>query len=216
MLKRKCIIDFEDDCEIKKINYNKDKNSVNIHRLTQNYNKWENLLNKHKNSVNINRLTQNPNLTMNFVENNVSLPWDWRFLMGKFNFPDTFLISNFNSGMIHIDSLCGRFGLCTTKIVSLDMIENNLDKPWHFGNCGVSHNPNLTADFIKKHPTKEWCFGDVYPELLTLDDLIEISKIKNNFFLTKYNINKLSETAPFDVINNNDWDWNWDIILNRE
>ena len=44
------------------------------------------------------------------------------------------------------------------KNVQLEYIESNLSKPWDWFN-GISQNPNLTVDFVKKHFEKQFNFS---------------------------------------------------------
>ena len=39
------------------------------------------------------------------------------------------------------------------------MIEKYPDKPWCWGQYGISYNPNFTMEWIEKYPNKPWHWG---------------------------------------------------------
>ena len=65
------------------------------------------------------------------------------------------------------------------------MCEQYPNKPWNWGEWGLSDNPNLTIEMIEKYPDKPWDW---------------------NSFLSS-----LNDKLTFDIINkypDKDWDWN--------
>lgn len=83
----------------------------------------------------------NKNITIKFVIKH----------MKKFNFEDLHYLSN-------------------KKNITMDIIENYPNFPWHYGRCGISSNPNLTIKFLL-----------------------------NNFFDKKFDIFTISSHPNFDV-----------------
>ena len=42
-----------------------------------------------------------------------------------------------------------------------DFILKHEDKPWDWGECGISMNPNLTMEWIEKYPDKPWNWNGI-------------------------------------------------------
>ena len=53
----------------------------------------------------------------------------------------------------------GQWGISENRNLTFDIIEKFPDKPWYWGYCGISSNPNLTLDIIEKFPNKPWHWG---------------------------------------------------------
>lgn len=61
----------------------------------------------------------------------------------------------------------------TNKDITLDIIEDNIDKNWDW--CGISQNPNINIQFVLKYPTKNWHMFD-----LSKNPLISVEDVMNN------------------------------------
>ena len=49
------------------------------------------------------------------------------------------------------------YGISFNPNVTMDFIDKHPEKPWDW--CYVSNNPNLTMEFVEKHPDKPWNWG---------------------------------------------------------
>ena len=50
----------------------------------------------------------------------------------------------------------------TSKLVNekiQSFVEKYIDKPWHWGGCGLSSNPIITPEFVERFHDKPWEWG---------------------------------------------------------
>ena len=69
--------------------------------------------------------------------------------------------------------------------ISMDIIENNPDKPWDWH--GISRNPNITMDIIEKYPDKHWNWHDISRNLFNYEKELFIEK-RMKEYLSAYRI----------------------------
>ena len=49
-------------------------------------------------------------------------------------------------------------GLSRNPAISMEFIEQHIDKPWEWGWQGLSKNPAITMEFIERNIDKYWCW----------------------------------------------------------
>jgi hypothetical protein len=89
------------------------------------------------------------------------------------------------------------------------MIDQNPDLPWDYAR--VSHNPNLTLNYVLRNSTQPWDW-DILPYSLSVHGSVHI--LRNLAFWKKniLNARKLSYNSSLtldDVLENIDLDWSW-------
>ena len=63
--------------------------------------------------------------------------------------------------------------------ITSKFIEKHMDKPWVWGQYGISSNPNITPEFIEKHMDKPWYWGLLGLSSNTFSKIIEYEKQNN-------------------------------------
>ena len=87
----------------------------------------------------------------------------------------------------------GEHGLSSNPSITPEFIEKHIDKPWNWGEFGLSKNPSITLKFIEKHIDKDWEWGE--------DGLSSNKFLKDDYFTSvpyirkqqKYNSIKLKK-----------------------
>jgi hypothetical protein len=109
------------------------------------------------------------------------------------------------------------FHICKNVNMSLDIIEIFFQGFWNATNSiilnypGLSHNPNLTKEFVNKHIDKQWNLNDV--NMVQNNDYC-LTRIKENpngdweWYLKEKNAKKIMEMIDEDP----DKEWNWHYI----
>ena len=85
-----------------------------------------------------------------------------------------------------------------------------IDKPWHWGNFGLSNYANITIEFMEKYPNKPWCWG-IYG--LSSNRIISLEFIEKyidkpwDWYCVSSNSNITLEFV--EKYNNKPWDLYW-------
>ena len=66
----------------------------------------------------------------------------------------------------------------------MEFIESHPDKPWRWGEFGISSHPNITMEFIDSHPDKYWDWGYISMNPNITMEIIDSHPVK-------------------------EWDWDW-------
>ena len=54
----------------------------------------------------------------------------------------------------------GNNGLSKNPSITMEFVEKHIDKPWFWGRDGLSRNPSITIEFVEKYIDKPWKWGD--------------------------------------------------------
>lgn len=162
----------------------------------------------------------NPNLTIDFIKNNPTIPWDWKEISRHSNITIQDITENPDlpwdwkeisfKPTITIDFI-KQFSnkplnfkiISKCKNISMNDIENNLDLPWNWNH--VSQNPNLTIYFVEKHLNRSWNWKCV-SRIVTMDFIKKHKDIQFNW----NSINLVNTTITREDIVNNLDDFPWD------
>ena len=81
------------------------------------------------------------------------------------------------------------FHFSISDLITMEDIDNNIDLPWDWG--GISGNPNLTLEFIKKYHNKPWNYPMICGNLFkhNIDNIYSDSNKLN----AEKNLNKFKE-----------------------
>jgi hypothetical protein len=103
----------------------------------------------HRDSLSANwlELSSKPFITMEFIEENMKLPWDWWGISMNPNLTIEFIQK------YHYMSWDWERISCNLNI-SLNTIELFSDFPWNWSM--ISRRPDISIEFIEKHPSKAW------------------------------------------------------------
>ena len=107
------------------------------------------------------------NITMNDIENNIHLPWDFQHVSSNSNLTIEFVKK-------YINKSWNWKRISSNSNINMKDIENNPTMSWNFKH--ISLNPNLTVDFIEKNIDKHWNWN----------------RIARNHFITDIRINALN------------------------
>lgn len=93
--------------------------------------------------------------------------------------------------------------LSSNPNVTLEMIEDNLDKPWN--GYGLSNNPNMTVEFVEAHPEFKWHSGDLMMKMkLSVQDILENPKLQEWNYVSQNKQLDLEE-----ILERQDLPWKW-------
>ena len=98
-------------------------------------------------------LQDNQLITLDFIQRNIQLPWNWTQLSNNKAITPEFIER-------HLDYPWNWGGLSNNPAITPEFIERHLDKPWHWGTCGLSINESITLEFIERHLDKSWNWGE--------------------------------------------------------
>ncbi len=87
----------------------------------------------------------NPNITMDIIENNTDIPWDY-FCLSQY--------VNINVIANNINKPWNFSKLSSRRDINFTTVINNLDKPWDWKL--LSSNSAITIDMVKKYPELPW------------------------------------------------------------
>ena len=155
------------------------------------------------------RLSSSPNITWDIIINNLDKKWDWYYI---FSHNTNLVLTN---EIINNDKLKDIINknwifISYNKSLSLEIINNNLDKNLSW--FGISQNPNINIDFIKKHysnfSNKEyWYYISMNPNIKWKD------VVDNKDFLWDWRgLTKNPNITWYIIRNNLDKKWDWDVI----
>ncbi len=163
-------------------------------------------------------LSQNSNITWDIVKNNPDIPWDYNEL--SYNVSKDIMIDNpdkdWNYSIITTclkiktqEDLDGHdYGwLSYNETIPLELISNNLDKPWDFNQ--LSRNRNLTWEFIEDNPDKPWSYQRLSCASIITWNIVKDNPDKNWYyiFLSK------NENITWDIVRDNpDEPWDYDFL----
>jgi len=154
-----------------------------------------------------NAISRNPNTTWELVQAFPNNTWDWDVLAlhknisldtienepGNWCIKNIFCKSNLTWDYIqnHPDIEWNMFRLSANRAITLDIIVNNPHPDcgeWNWE--GVSHNPNLTWEFVLNNMDKDWNWRDIsrLPEI-TWDIVQEYSEMRWNYLTLSKNLN---------------------------
>lgn len=126
-----------------------------------------------------NRMIHNPNVPFDVVLAYPDKKWNIRRIILNDASVTPEIIETFIDDVHWNDGPLDKYCLSTHPGVTLELLERFIDKPfwdWRYVSC----NPNLTIDFIRRHPDKSWDWCDV--EMLILYG----PKRTEDFTLIKY------------------------------
>ena len=154
---------------------------------------FANVKKEHHELFDWNAVSSNINLTIDFVIENPSLPWNYKELSAN-HFPRQFenvkeMIRNGVSmcdrhcretleqkfqriilEKVHQTTICRS---CSSKLITMDFVRKHSEKPWN--SIHLSANPNVTMDIVREFDFIEWNYG-----ILTSNPGITIDDIDQN------------------------------------
>jgi hypothetical protein len=153
----------------------------------------------------VSHLSASPNITMDDIENNNKISWDWDNVAQNPNFTFEFFLKNIakfwhiTGDMMTIVSM--------HPCITIDIIHTHSDISWDF--AGFALNPNITKEFILQHPDKMHLFVkySANPKL-TMEHVLTIP--------IKWDWNEVSKNAGitmYDIKNNPDKPWVFACVL---
>jgi hypothetical protein len=120
--------------------------------------------------VSVKHLSNNPNITLDIIEDNPTLDWDWKLLSSNPNITIDFIQQNIDKF-----GLFDWYEISRNKGITMKDISEYMSFPWKYE--GISENPNITVQFIEEHTGLMDDKGRKY-------DLISFDKLsRNNFTL---------------------------------
>ena len=176
--------------------------------ITENPNLTINFIRKYENNFEgcWDIISRNKNIQMEDIENNLYLPWDFEFISNNTNLSEATLAVTIDFALKYKNKMDWDWVFLNEKM-TLEIIGLNPDLPWNYRY--ISSNPNLTINFIKKYPNKDWSWSIISCNSnITMEDIEshpeyawDYKSISKNPNLTENFINKYF-----------DQDWNWDGI----
>ena len=118
--------------------------------------------------ISVKYLSNNPNITLDIIENNPTLDWDWKLISCNPNITIGFIQKNIDKF-----NLFDWYEISRNKGITMKDISEYISFPWKYE--GVSENPNITIPFIEEHSGLTDDKGRKY-------DLISFDKLSRNTF----------------------------------
>lgn len=192
-------------------------------------------------------ISTNPSVTIDFIQRNIDWPWEWGYdglsSTASMDIVRAFPDKPWEFGSVYGDENEYEYdgpyekGLSSNPNLTLDFIEDNIDKNWNWGYYGLSTNPCITVDFVIKHYDKPWykiLFYDRFP-LSILEEELKVWSIGSEFSKNPYLTLEFVKTYQLsyewnfgkDGLSSNpavteEWvkqlsryDWDWKTILTR-
>lgn len=118
--------------------------------------------------VSVRYLSNNPNITLDIIEDNPTLDWDWKLISGNPNITIDFIQKNIDKF-----DLFDWYAISRNENITMNDIKDCPSFPWKYE--GISENPNITIQFIENHCGFTDNKGIKY-------DLISFDKLSRNSF----------------------------------
>lgn len=97
-------------------------------------------------------ISQNPNITWDIVKNNLDKPWNYKWLLQHANFTYDIIVQNEIGNFL--DASKRYKHISRNPNITLDIVKNNLDKPWNWEM--ISAHFNITLDIIENNIELDW------------------------------------------------------------
>jgi hypothetical protein len=136
-------------------------NQWNIQELSRNPNLTLEFIKKNKNILQNNMLSKNIVITMQFVEDNLDINWDWTELsLYNLYINENYLIKYKNNWDFD--------ALSINSCIDFNIIKKYYDFKWNLDLFCL--NPNLTIKIIKDNPDINWDWCGILRNILVIDD----------------------------------------------